>query len=561
MKKYPFLIPIGFLLLFFYIPLITILKESFFVDQRLTLENFTELISSYYHRYVILFTIKQAFISLIFTLILGLPAAYIFTRYSFPGKNIIRPLFLIPFVLPSILVALGFILLYGQNGYLNRFLGTFNSNIRILYRLEAIILAHSFYNFPIVLKFVSDAWQRINKNYLAAAQTLGANKLTLFFRITLPSLLPSIINASVLVFIYCFMSFGIVLVLGSVRYTTVEVNIYMLIYHMIRFPMGMALGSIQLLFSLIFLFIAIRSNQYYIKHLNLLNVVSNYEGQIPLFRFSANKGRLNLSRIISILYLLLLMIIMIGPMLAIISFGLLANLKQGLFDLDLIKTIFQYNQIIGSSVSLAIWNSIILALSASLLTVLLSLLLTQSLIMLERNPRTTKFAGLLEFLTIIPLVVSPVTFSLGYLRIIQTGSININRLLLIIFAHVIITIPFASRIIIQAVRNIPENQVKAARTLGMNGINTLIKVIIPQIRRGLLLAFSFAFAISLGELGAVMMLGRNYITIPLAIYRFIGARRLTPAVNMGILLLAVTFLFFLLIEKLTTDHPKEPGSV
>ena len=275
MKKYIFVLPLLFLFIFFYIPLLTIIKDSFLVDQRFNLGNFSELLTSYYHRYVILFTLKQAFISLFFTLLLGLPAAYIFTHFSFPGKNIIRPLFLIPFVLPSILVALGFILLYGQNGFLNSFLGKFNLNLRILYRLEAIILAHSFYNFPIVLKFVSDAWQRINKNYLAAAQTLGANRWKRFWAITFPSLLPSIINASVLVFIYCFMSFGIVLVLGSVRYTTLEVNIYIMIYHLIRFPLVMALGSIQLLFSLIFLLIAIRSKQYYIKHLNLLNFISN----------------------------------------------------------------------------------------------------------------------------------------------------------------------------------------------------------------------------------------------------------------------------------------------
>ncbi|MBW6516465.1 MAG: iron ABC transporter permease [Candidatus Cloacimonetes bacterium] len=557
MKKYFFIIPLLFLVLFFYIPLITILKESFFIDQRLSLANFIELIGSYYHRYVIFFTIKQAFISLIFTLLLGIPAAYIFTYYSFPGKNIIRPLFLIPFVLPSIIVALGFILLYGQNGYLNRFLGTFNFNIRILYRLEAIILAHSFYNFPIVLKFVSDAWQRVNKNYTAAAQTLGANKLRIFFRITLPSLLPSIINASVLVFIYCFMSFGIVLVLGSVRYTTVEVNIYILIYHLIRFPLGMALGSIQLLFSLIFLLLAIKSNQYYIKHLNLLNVISNDEGQICLFSFKQVDFKKLLGKLLSILYLLLLIVVIIGPMIAIVAFGISANLEVVTNFSNKLRSIFEYQQIIGSSVATAIINSVILAFSTALFSLILSLIMTHGIICLERNPKTSKFSGILEFFTIIPLVVSPVTFTLGYLRIIHFGDLNVNRLLLLISAHTIITLPFATRIIVQVVRNIPDSQFRAAKSLGANTFKTLFSVVIPQIRRGLFLALSFAFAISLGELGAVMMLGRNYVTIPMAIYRFIGARRLIPAVNMGILLLLVTFLFFFLIEKLSNTRKEK----
>lgn len=556
MKKTVLLIPLGFLLLFFYIPLVTIIKESFFVEDSLSLGNFFQLLSSSYHRHVILFTVKQALISLFFTLIIGIPAAYVFARYSFPGKSVIRPLFLIPFVLPSIIVALGFILLYGQNGYLNRFLSLFHLNVRILYRLEAIILAHSFYNFPIVLKFVSDAWQRVNRDFRAAAQTLGANRLRVFFRITLPSLLPSIINASVLVFIYCFMSFGIVLVLGSVRYTTVEVNIYILVYHLIRFPLGMALGTIQLLFSMFFLIIALASNRYYIKNLNLLDVIGNNDNMVPLFSFkNTQKGTL-IAKLLIMIFLFFLMIIIIGPMLAILLFGIIPLSATNLSLLSIVSTLFNYNQILGSSVATAIANSVILALSAALLTILLSLLLTNGIIAMERNPKTVKLASVIEFLTIIPLVVSPVTFTLGYLKHIHLGQINIDRLLLIVFAHTVIALPFSYRIVLQAVRNVQINQISAARSLGSSVLNTFLRVIIPQIRKGLLLAFSFAFAISLGELGAVMMLGRNYVTIPLAIYRFIGARRLIPAVNMGILLLLVTFFFFFVIEKLSKDKPK-----
>jgi thiamine transport system permease protein len=352
------------------------------------------------------------------------------------------------------------------------------------------------------------------------------------------------------------MSFGIVLVLGSVRYTTLEVNIYILIYHLIRFPLGMALGSIQLLFSLIFLLIAIRSNQYYIKHLNLLNVISNEEGQLPLFQFTKKVRSRNLSRLLSILYLFLLLLIIAGPLLAIVLFAFRANLASGLTILALKNAVFSYNQILGASVASAIINSIILALSAAILTVTLSLLLTQSIITLERNPKTSRISSIAEFLTIIPLVVSPVTFTLGYLRIIHFGNYQINRMFLMISAHAIITLPFVSRIIIQSARNIPENQLRAARTLGTNNFRIFWRVIIPQIRKSLLLAFSFAVAISLGELGVVMMLGRDYVTIPMAIYRFIGARRLTQGVNMGVVLLLVTFLFFFLTEKLSKQQNK-----
>ncbi len=552
MKRSLLLLSLVFLIVFFYIPLLTIIRHAFILEGSFSLGNFSELISSTYHRHVITFTIKQAFISLLFTLLLGLPAAYIFTNFTFPGKQFLRPLMLVPFVLPNIIVALGFILLYGQNGYLNRLLSLFDYNIKILYRFEAIILAHSFYNFPIILKIVGDSWSRINKNYLAAAKTLGASKLSVFRRIVFPSLLPSIINASFLVFIYCFMSFGIVLILGSVKYTTIEVNIYYLTNNLFRFPTAMALGVIQLLFSSLFLLISQKTGRFSLRYVNLIENVKTDKQLTKLFSFKKNNLLLLFGKFTAISFMLLLMVVLIGPLFALVMFAVTQNSSQILSFNILYATLFTYNQIIGSNIAQTIFNSFQLAFLSGLFGVFLTFPFVWKIFRLEQSGRK-RLASLFALLTIIPLFVSPVTFTLGYLQVIHLNQWHLNRFPLILAAHIIVALPFICRILLQGLRNIPINQIKTAHILGANSNQAFLHVIVPLIKNQIFIAFSFAFALSLGEFGGVMMLQRSYVTIPIAIYRFIGARRLINGVNMGLILLILTFVFFFIMEKLAKN--------
>jgi thiamine transport system permease protein len=214
--------PVVFLAVFFYFPLLSILKEGLLdAPGRLTAKYILATIEEPYNRRVIFFTIKQAALSTLLTLILGLPGAYLVAKYDFPGKSVLKAITTVPFVLPSIIVSLGFILLFGNNGILNRWLmQLFQLDappLRILYSLKAIILAHAFYNFPLVVRLVSAVWVSIDPKIEDAARSLGAKEFSVFWHITLPLILPGIIASLALTFIFCFMSFAVVLVLGGVK--------------------------------------------------------------------------------------------------------------------------------------------------------------------------------------------------------------------------------------------------------------------------------------------------------------------------------------------------------
>ena len=151
------------------------------------------------------FTFFQAGLSTILTILLGLPAAFLFGRFNFPGKNTLRIASTLPFILPTVVVAAGFNALIGPKGWLNLILmGLMNSSnpvINIQNTLAAILLAHVFYNTSIVIRIVGSSLAQLDRKLEDAAQTLGASPWKTFVKVTLPLILPSILSAVLLVFL------------------------------------------------------------------------------------------------------------------------------------------------------------------------------------------------------------------------------------------------------------------------------------------------------------------------------------------------------------------------
>ncbi|MHA2203009.1 MAG: ABC transporter permease, partial [Candidatus Hodarchaeales archaeon] len=187
------LTPLLVSLFFFFIPLLFILIDAVTSDSgQITFEFLREALANPLNLYFIRFTINQAIISSIITIIIGFPGAYIFAKYQFTGDRSLKTILTVPFVLPPIVVVLGFILLLGPNGILNSFLMTFlqlqNPPIHLYKTFEGIILVHAFYNVPIVLHLVSSAWTKANVDMEEVATTLGSRKFHYFRYVTFPQI-------------------------------------------------------------------------------------------------------------------------------------------------------------------------------------------------------------------------------------------------------------------------------------------------------------------------------------------------------------------------------------
>lgn len=511
------------------------------------LERFHYIFSSPYYRDVMYFTLWQATLSFLLTVLLSLPMAYLMARYNFPGKRTLLSLTTVPFILPPIVVAVGFFSLFGTKGYLNLLLqGVLGPghSINILYSWKAIILAHVFYNFSIALRMMYSRLTQIDEEQVLVARSLGAPPWRAFLHVTLPQLLPAILSASLLVFIFCFMSFAPVLILGDgVKNITLEVALYRRYFFYQDYSTGGALAALEVLVVLLGTYLYLRVSSRWGE--NIL-MGPGEDGRSARFREAPMTYRALL-----LFYLGVSLFLMVGPLAGVVIKSFQSGLGSGgEFTLQWYRRIFSGDRspFIGATPTSAIANSLIFALYTALLTVPLALLSGYSLKGLPPRIRSP-----VELYIMIPLGISGVVIALS-LRVFYLKYLSplTSSPLIIVIAHSLIAFPLALRIISTGLSSVDENLLHAARSLGASPMKTFIHVVLPQIRPFLAVAALFSFAISLGDFGATLVLYRpQYTTMPIAIYRFISAGRdFGSSYAFSAILIFIGFLCFYSIDRL-----------
>ncbi len=535
---------VGLLGVVFYYPLAVVLRGAFAVDGRWTLSGLAQVISDPYYLHLIRFTILQAVYSTLLSLAIGFPGAYVLSRYNFPGKRTLRSLTVVPFVLPAIVVALGFILFFGNNGYLNRALvDLFHLSgppFRILYSLPGIVLAHAFYNAPIVMRVVSAAWEGLDPAIDEAAMSLGTGPIRRLVTITLPRLAPAILSASALVFVFTFLSFPIVLTLGGARYATIEVGIYTLVRTLLDYHLGAALILVEMMISLSFTYLYLRVEG------SLAVATAGLKGQerVPLFA-----GPVRLGRALIAIYGILAGVFFIGPIAAIIADSLRAADAWTVSNyLQLVSS--RYSPFLGTSPIATVRTSLIIGALATVVSLPAGTLIA---FFVSRTRAIGRWA--IEALLMAPLAVSSVAIGFAMLRGLAAGPLRIGgTLAAIVVAHAVLIYPFVVRVIRPVLEGLDPHLVEAARSLGSSRWRAFIDVELPLIKRGLLVATVFAFALSMGEMSATLILMRPGLsTIPVAVYGLLSARQFGAASAMAVVLIAVTAISFVAIDRLSKE--------
>ncbi len=535
-------LPLIFFALFYFYPLTAIFGLSFAPEGRLDLSALTRLTETPYYLKTLWFTTWQAGVSTLLTLLLAMPGAYVFARYQFWGKGALKTLSTLPFVLPTVVVANAFTALLGPRGLLNQGLMSLfklsQPPVQLHHTIWMILLAHIFYNYSVALRIISGYWQNLNPNVEEAAQLLGAAPPKVFWRVTLPLLKPAINAAGMLVFLFCFTSFGVVLILGGPQYATLEVEIYRQAVNLFNLPAAAALSIVQIVFTFGLMHFYSRSQA---KMARPLNRQSSRSLQRPV------KGWRN--RLVVGGNLALMMLLLGTPLLALTlrSFsganGLTLRYYQELF-------INRQGSLFFVPPAQAIFNSTAFALATVVLAGLLGLI---SALLLNRESQRGR--SWLDALFMLPLATSAVTLGFGYILALGKPPLNLrSSLLLVPIAHTLIAMPFVIRSLLPALRSINPKLREAAATLGAAPRRVWWAIDWPLIKRALLAGAVFAFTISMGEFGATLFIARPQTpTMPVAIYRFLGqpgALNYGQALAMSVLLMLVCAIGFVAIERL-----------
>lgn len=547
------LAPLIFLALFYFFPLTKILGLSFSRSETGWTGPFIEALSSASIHRVFWFTVWQALLSTLFTLAIGLPGAYLFARYEFRGKSLLMALTAIPFVLPALVVAAAFTSLLGPRGWLNlALMALFNLSqppIEFINTLTAILLAHVFYNTVIVIRMVGDFWSHLDPRLTQTARTLGANRWQALKRITLPLLAPSVTAAALLVFIFDFTSFGVILILGGPRFATLEVEIYYQTISLFNLPLAATLAIIQLVCTLI---LTIFYTRLTLRLSTPLNLRSRRYTQKRLTTWK--------SRILAACLIVVLLGLLTLPLIALATRSI-TRLEPGLGQESLVNpslTLDFYRELSVNRTSSLFYvpptTAIAISLGYACATIVLALALgLPAAWALSRYPHTP-INRIMDPVLMLPLGTSAVTLGLGFIVALNRPPLDLRTsILLIPLAHTLVAFPFVVRSLTPALRSIRPRIRHAAMVLGAPPGSVFRHIDLPLIGRALLVAATFAFAISLGEFGATALIARpEYPTVPIVIYRYIsqpGALNYGQALALSTILMLVTTAGMLAIER------------
>ena len=246
-------VPLAILGVFFVLPVAGMISTGFWTDGTFDPAGVLEVLGRPRVHRVLWFTLWSATLGTLLSLALGLPAAHVLYRRRVLGGKVLRAALLVPFVLPTVVVGVAFRELISDSGPLG-FLGLDGTPV-------AIIAGLVFFNASVVIRVVGGAWEGLDPRPAEAAAALGATPLQVLRTVTLPALRPAIVSAASVVFLFCATSFGVVLTLGGLRYSSVETEIYLLTTNLLDLQAAAALSILQLVVVVALLLAAARARR------------------------------------------------------------------------------------------------------------------------------------------------------------------------------------------------------------------------------------------------------------------------------------------------------------
>jgi thiamine transport system permease protein len=523
--------PVAFFAVFFAWPVAAIVARGLHDGGTWQLGRITDVVTQPDIRHVLWFTTWQALVSTALTLLVALPGAYVFARLDFPGKQTLRAVVTVPFVLPTVVVGTAFLALVGRGGLLDELWG-----VRLDTTVWAILLAHVFFNYAVVVRTVGGLWAQLDPRQEDAARMLGASRLRAWRTVTLPALTPAVAAAALMVFLFTFTSFGVVTILGGPTFSTLEVEIYRQTADVFDLSTAAVLTLVQ--FVAVGAVLAVHAWTVRRRESALRLVDAATTAHRPR---GAGQWALLAGVLVSVALLLLL------P---------LAVLVQR--SLDTPGTFTYYRELTSDDGGMflvppiaAIGNSLRYAVVATLIAVVIGGLAAAALTRRDAGRLVRGFDALL----MLPLGVSAVTVGFGFLIALDEPPLDLRASWIIVpLAQALVGVPFVVRTMLPVLRAVDARLREAAAVLGASPWRVWREVDLPLVRRALLISAGFAFAVSLGEFGATVFLARpDNPTLPVAVARLLsrpGDLNYGQAMALSAILMVVCAAALLLLERL-----------
>jgi thiamine transport system permease protein len=470
----------------------------------------------------------QALASTVLAIAVGLPIANVVSRYRFRGRAFAQAMVTVPFVLPTVVVALAFRSLVGS-GVPQGFL--------------LVVVAHAYVNLAVVARIVGSQWAQHDSDYENVARTLGASRWRAFVDVTLPSLRPAIASSAAVVFVFSFTSLGIVLLLGDTSTRTLESQILRQTSILLDFPGAAATAIVQLLLvSGVLVAGALAGRRSPTRRMRPVDLR-------PLPASPVARAGVRATVIASY-------VIVLAPVLALVVSSLRVGGRWQLDWWQSIGSIDTGTTRIGSPLG-ALGTSIGFAAVTALVAGVIGGLAAIAVV----APGRTRIVALVAM---VPLGVSSATLGLGTLLAFGRPPLDLRSTgLLIPITHALVAVPLVVAVIAPALRGTDARTVAVAASLGAKPSRAFLTTYGPVLRVVMLASAGLAAAVSLGEFGAASFLARaGAPTVPLQIVRLLsrpGEQSYGVAAALAVVLVALTLAMVLLVDRLGMARTRRPA--
>lgn len=523
----------GIYLLFLLYPLTSLLRQSIYDPQtgKLSIENFAKFFSRSYYLDTLLNSFKVSLTATFLSIILGTPLAYLFSAYKIRGKALLNILIVISSMSAPFIGAYSWILLLGRSGVITVFFRDLGINLPDIYGFGGIVLVMSLQLFPLVFLYAKGALANIDNSLLEAANNLGCSRVKCFFKVVIPLITPTLLAASLLVFMRSFADFGTPMLIGE-GYRTFPVVLYTEFINEVKGNDGFAaaIAIIAIIITTIVFLV-----QKYIANKNSFELNALH----PMEEKEAKKGR----KILVHFYSYLVVAIGILPQ-VYVTYTSFKNTSGKIFipgySLGSYETAF-------SKLGRSIQNTIIIPMLALVVIIIIAVLIAY-LVVRRRNTLTNT----VDILSMIPYIVPGTVLGIALLMSFNKRPLLLSgTMLIMVIALVIRRLPYTIRSSVAILQQIPMNIEEAARSLGASKLKAFSHVTVPMMAAGIISGAILSWIMMISELSTAIILytGRTK-TLTVAIFTEVLRGNYGVAAALSTILTTLTVISLLLFNKI-----------
>ncbi|WP_227271169.1 thiamine/thiamine pyrophosphate ABC transporter permease ThiP [Roseobacter weihaiensis] len=455
------------------------------------------------------FTVMQAALSALISVTLAVPLARALARREMPGRTLLVTLLGAPFILPVIVAVLGLLAIFGRKGWVNQVLDILDLPSLSIYGLHGVVLAHVFFNLPLATRLLLQGWQSIPAERFRLAAQLNLPPAMIWRTLEWPLIVRVLPGAAALIFVICLTSFAVALTLGGgPRATTIELAIF----QAFRFDFDLSKAAMLSVVQLVLAGGAALLALWVIPAIPLTGGMDR-----PVQRWDARGGVQRLTDAL---------VIALGA--AFLLLPLLSVTLAGLVGLPLMPA--------------SVWQAAFVSLWVAALSVAVLLAVALPL----AGWIAIRARGSAEAIGLLGLSASPLMIGTGWFILINPIADPVSLSLPVTaIVNALMALPFALRILVPGIREALAGHGRLCLSLGVTGWSAWRWLILPRALPQIGFAAGLTGALSIGDLGVIALFADpDRATLPLQMYRLMGAYQTDAAAGAALLLLMMALVIF-----------------